>query len=504
MKPTSMSTNIAAKTTKGLAPKAVLTVLFLLLAICAVGATTSERSPRESKVARTAVQVRIGGTPSDGIVCFGMKLNSVVATAADGTTAPLVASPLSVEIMHWAGDSETVAVSSLPRGQYTQVTIQASDARTTSLDPVSGLLVTRRLSKIYKAVLSFTPALTVDANPVVFNFQISPEDIVNASMGKSATKNGSAMFRVNAVRVSTLGKQKPENGSVGRIVGSVTSVSSNSFTVQNGQTGTALTFGVTSSTQFRNGTLSTLSGLIVAVRGQSDKNGSLTALKVEVLENHQGLVMEGVVSDNIPNSSMVTLASQDGSGTGMKSSIVGIGVSVDMSENPNYVVDTNNIDMTGLQSLQFDGDSMVLGQHLQVQSMRGIRHDTNGNAALMVAETVRLEPQALIGSVANYQAGTAAGTASFDLVFATDASMRVINPFFYTMHVYQQRGTDVQSLSPGIGNGSAVRVWGLVFYSPLPQSGAVIRAAGRAVQLLGRHHEQPVFQMVAGRISSNQ
>ena len=180
------------------------------------------------------------------------------------------------------------------------------------------------------------------------------------------------------------------------------------------------------------------------------------------------MVTDGIVSGYIPDSNLVTLASQDGAGSGMKSSIVGSGISVDPSENPNFVVDAQDMDMTGLESLQFDANSLVLGQHVQVQSMRAIQRDSKGNVARVAPETIKLEPQTLTGTVANYQAGTTPGSFSFDLVFATNASANVLNPFFYTMHVYQQRGTDMQSLTAGISNGAKVRVWGLVFYSQLP------------------------------------
>jgi hypothetical protein len=186
----------------------------------------------------------------------------------------------------------------------------------------------------------------------------------------------------------------------------------------------------------------------------------------------------------------------------MKNSIVGSGVSIDLGDNPKYVVDSDDVDMSGMESLQFDQSSMVLGQHVQVRSLRGTRSDNHGNAALMAPESVRLEPQTLTGTVTNYQAGATAGTASFDLVFATNASYNVINPFFYTMHVYQQSATTLQT---AVSNGTVVRVWGLVFFSQLPENRSSIKAAGhRGVRLLGRQHDQPTFVMVAGRITGNQ
>jgi hypothetical protein len=407
--------------------------------------------------------------------------------------------------MHLAGDSEPVVLTRLPRGQYTDVVIAANGAQVTSLDSMTGLLVAKQISTTYNTTIHFQPALTVDASPVVLNLQVNPANMVNSvGVGNSGIRNLRQVFHIQATRMNASVQQKLAKRAADRIVGSVASISGWSLTVVNGQTGTALTFRIDGNTRFHNASLSTLHGLIVAVRGRANDAGLLVASDVEALENANGVVTDGVVSGYIPDSNLVTLASQDGAGSGMKSSIVGSGVSIDPSQNPNFVVDAQDIDMTGLESLQFDADSLVLGQHLQVQSMRAILRDSEGNAARVAPETVRLEPQTLTGTVSNYQAGPTPGTFTFDLVFATTASANVLNPFFYTMHVYQQRGTDMQSLPAGIGNGAKVRVWGLVFYSQLPEFSSSIKTTRvNVAHFQVREQREPAFIMVAGRINAN-
>jgi hypothetical protein len=370
MKATRTTADNLAATTKNLRTIWAAAIVLLLSVACGAEAIGSPRVPEtpEPRVERTAVQLRVAGIPSDGVICFELKLNSVIAKAADGTTTTLVSNPITVEVMHWAGNSEAVAVTSLARGRYTQIAIAATGARMTHLDAVTGLLVTNRLSTSYNTIIEFNPALAVGTTPVVLNLQVNPANIASTlGMGNSGITNASEMFRINATGVNTLGLQKPETGSVDRIVGSVTNISGRSLTLTDGQTGSLLTFSVHHNTRFYNASLSTLQGLIVAVRGRSAKDGSLVATDVEALESHTGAVMEGVASGYIPNSSVVTLASQDGSGKGMKSSVMGSGISVDPSNNPNFVVDTHDMDMTGMESLQFDIDSLVLGQHVQVQ-----------------------------------------------------------------------------------------------------------------------------------------
>ena len=504
MKTTKTSASTLQVVTKDLVLTLATAIVFLLSTVSGAAAASRRQPP----VKTTAVQLRIGGAPSDKIICFEMRLSSVIAMAADGTKTALVSNPINVEIVHLAGDSEPVAVTYLSQGQYTQVAIEATAARITYLDVQTNLLVTNQLATSYHATVHLKPLLTLDASPVVFNLQVNP-DVANAPrMANTASRNIDQVFRIDATRVNTSGPQKPENGRVNRIVGSVTNVSGRSLLLRDGQTGALLTFTVDNNTRYYNASFSTLPGLIVAVHGRSNKDGSLLARDIEALESNSGAVMEGVAGGYIPGSKSVTLASQDGSGAGMKSSIVGSGISIDPSNNPNFVVDAHDVDMTGLGSLQFDLDSLVVGQHLQVQSMRAIQHDSDGNAALVVPETVRLEPQALTGTVTNYQAGTTPGTFTFDLAFATDASWHVLNPFFYTMHVYVQPGTGLQNLPAGISDGSTVRVWGLVFYSHLPEAGSVTHsvktAPGGAVPMIAAPQDGPVFIMVAGRISGNQ
>jgi hypothetical protein len=484
------------------------TMLFMLLSVCGAAASAPKpvSKPEPKAVANTAVQLRIGGVPSDSVICFQMKLDSIMATNVNGAKASLLQAPVAVEIMHWAADSEVVAVSSLPQGQYSQIAITAQAAKVTSLNPVSGLLVTKTVATNYSTTIKFSPALIVGTSSVVLNLQVNPANILSATVLGGSTVNKAQLFHVGARQVNTLGSQQPQTGQVERIVGSVTSVSSNSVTVLNGQTGLSLTFATDSNTNFRNTSRSTLAGLIVSVRGRSNSNGSLVAKEIEALENQHGSVVNGIASGYIPNTQIVTLALQDGAGTGMKNTFVGAGVSIDPNQNPSFAIDTHDIDMTGMDSLTFDSSSLVLGQNLQVQSIRGTQNGANGNAVSLSSQTVTLEPQALIGKVSNYQAGETSGTASFDLVFATNAAFNVVNPFFYTMHVYQQRGTTLQGLSAELVNGQAVQVWGLVFFSQAPQGDMMssVKASGRrGVQLLGRRENQPAFIMVAGRISAN-
>src|ERR1700674_5987556 len=102
MKATRTSATNLEATTKSRGSSWVAAIVLLLSVACGAADVRPEKpAPR---VEKTAVQLRIAGVPSDGIICFEMKLNSVVAKAADGTTTTLVSNPIRVEVMHSAGD----------------------------------------------------------------------------------------------------------------------------------------------------------------------------------------------------------------------------------------------------------------------------------------------------------------------------------------------------------------------------------------------------------------
>ena len=292
-----------------------LVALNLVLLLSAVNgvAMSSPLSSREP-VEQTSVELRIGGVPSDGIICFKLNLSSVTAKGINGGMKALVSDPLTVEVMHLAGASEPVIFGSLPQGQYTDIVIAVNGARVTSLDPVTGLLVTKQLPANYNTTIHFQPALTVGADPVVLDLQVNPAQVANTiGMGNNGIRNSGHLFRIYATRFSASIRRKISKGAADRIVGSVTNISVRSLTVVNGQTGTALTFSVDRNTRFYNAGLSTLKGLIVVVHSRSDRNGFLVATDVEALENANGAVVDGILSGYIPNSNLLTLASQDGS-----------------------------------------------------------------------------------------------------------------------------------------------------------------------------------------------
>src|SRR5579863_585205 len=324
MKPTSLANRLQGIVSTVVSSSSTAALL-LLLFVCQAGGSSSKpvaptpvnanrraHLPGSRPIGNTRIQLRIGGMPSDSVISLQMKLDTIVATNANGSTVELLTNPVTVEIMHWAGDSEVVAISSLPWGRYTQITANAEVTEMTFVDPSSRQWVTGAPATKYNVTMEFNPSLTVAASPVVLNLQVNPASVLNATAPVGNVNILSAqVFRIAADTLSSTGLL-PETGKVERVVGLVTNVSSSALTVVDGQTGASLTFTVNSDTIFHNAPQSTLSGLIVAVRGSSNKDGSLMATEIEAFENRDGLVAEGITSGYIPDSPSVTTILQDG------------------------------------------------------------------------------------------------------------------------------------------------------------------------------------------------
>jgi len=125
------------------------------------------------------------------------------------------------------------------------------------------------------------------------------------------------------------------------------------------------------------------------------------------------------------------------------------------------------------------------GQQVEIESFDVLTlSDPDGNAALVLPWMVRLVPQTISGTVANYTPAT--GTATFDLELPTDGTsyLQLLNPSA-TVHVYQQAGTNLDVLT-GISNGQRVQVRGLLFCNDLndalQQGTNFVMVAGRVAK----------------------
>jgi hypothetical protein len=436
-----------------------------------------------AKPAPTPVQLRVSSAPSDKVTALQLTISAVSFQTTTGNTINLLTSPSSVEFAHLGLDSEPLLVSSMDPVTYKQVVITVTSSTVSYLR--GGIPVSKTVNRTFTSQVKFVPAMTVAyGTPTILNLQLDMSSTVVPGLNGNFNVN-KPVFRLVAMTVASPDSQKAENGRVDRVVGSVTSVSGSGFTIVDGQTGGTLHFDTDDSTQFINGGLSTLSGLITLVRGFTKTNGSLQASTVEVLESSTGIAIQGLITRGVSNTTQFLLVSRGGSGYRVSGSL-GSTVLADRGQSV-FVVDSQLTDMTGLDFLKFDSNSMLLGQNVQLQSMRQMQGGSLGTFGSLAADYIRLEPQSIRGVVANFQTGAQPGTASFDLLLPASGSsyLSALNPVLSKVHVYQQPGTDLQNLPNGILNGQSICLRGLLFFSVLPNS-----TSGRTAA------------MVAGRISN--
>jgi hypothetical protein len=435
--------------------------------------------------APTPVQLRISSIPSDNATALQLTISAISFVATDGSTADLVASPLSIEFKHLELDSEPLVVGSLYPLSYKKAVITVTSSTVSYLR--NGIPVRKTVDRTFTSVIRFIPPVIVEyGTPTVLNLELDMSSTIVAGLNGNF-RVARPVFRLAAMTAVSPELQKPESGRVDRVMGSVSSVSGSTFTILDGQTGATLTFDTDDNTQFINGGLSTLPGLITTVKGFTKPDGSLQASAVEVLESSMGIVIEGIATRRVPKTTQFLLVSQGGSGYQVSGSL-GSTVLADRAQSV-FIVDSQEIDMTGLSFLKFNSNSMLLGQNIQVQSIRQMQAGSLGAFGALAADYVRLEPQSITGVVTNYQAGAQLGTASFDLLLPTNGSsyLSVLNPGLFTVHVFQQVGTDLQNLPNGVSNGQSISLRGLLFFNVLPNS-----TSGRTAV------------MVAGRISCGQ
>jgi hypothetical protein len=205
---------------------------------------------------------------------------------------------------------------------------------------------------------------------------------------------------------------------------------------------------------------------IVNVEGVTRSDGTLFAEEVEGIENQAGAETEGLVTSVTGNpATSLGFLVDDGTGNGMDDTKVGASFTADVSglQASDYKLENGKVDFGGLQvggaSFPFDPTTIHAGQRVEVESINAMP----AIAGTVVADKLKLEQQAVNGTVSNFTTGSG-GAATFDLNLPSDGSSYLTILSGQTVvHVFQQPGTD--NKSGAVSNGSAVRVRGLLFWT---------------------------------------
>jgi len=408
----------------------------------------------------------------DSVISFSVGIGSpIVLTPANGGAAVNLAvpTPNRVELSHLAAKVEPLAIVNVPQGNYSTLTI-------TMLAPTVQIAGNPRNSNVFNGqnqtvTVNLNPAITIGSNPAILDIDVSASQslTVNPSSGIVNGINFTpTSFKITAGPVAAQALQQDNDGELEDESGMVSNVSGNSFNLSAGQSGAQLTYATDNTTLFDlplTGLSSTLNQL-VRVEGYTRSDGSLFATEVEPLGSDTGSEMQGwvvgVIVDPSGNVTSLLLATQDGNGNGMSTSMVGNGFTVDVSSLPPNKVDIarGRVDTSGLvvpgPNFPFDLSSLRGGQRVEVASANPLPVP----GATLVANRLKLKQQTVGGQVTAINGTSIPRTIVISL--APDSAARIdSHTTNATLTVYEQPGTDDQLSLISIGD--TIRVRGLMF-----------------------------------------
>lgn len=418
----------------------------------------------------TTAQIRIGDASANNVIGFEVSFGPgpLVVTLSTGQSVNLPVGTNRWELSHLAGKMEPLSNQPFPRGSVTSIQIPLSNAEVTFVDN-TGTIKKFSSSSAPTVTVNLSPALVIGATPTVVTLDINVASMLSIDAGGNVTAiNFSAPSFTFATKPigATEAEQQDENGEMEGVTGKVGAVNGTKFDLDAGQGGAAITFVTDNTTKFDDGlTLGTLLNKIVKVEGFTNTDGSVFAKEVELLTDSAtgGAEIEGIIT-SIPGpagGSTLGLLVQDGIGNSMDAAKVGTTLNIDITGFTNYTVDKGKVDMTGVGTGGFDGGHISKGQRIEVELKDGVPAP---DGTTTVPSQIKLEQQALTGTVANY--GTSVINPAgfqFDLNLPADSYLTLLTGAT-KVTVFQQAGTDMKVGT--IKNGDTVRVRGLLFFAP--------------------------------------
>ena len=457
--------SVRSATLKNWVSTTLAIVALAMTMACGGGSSTANNNNQPPPAGNAKAQVKIGDAAVDRIVAFEVTVGSPIMLTTSSGNLQIVLSSNRLELSHMSAKFEPLTLVNASQGTYTGATLAISNPELTFLDD-AGTAHTIQGSANQTINLTFNPAITIGSAPVVISVDVNLAHSVTTDQAGNITGfNFDASSFTFSTKAVASANQQDDDGELEDITGLVGSVSGSSFTLNVGQSGAQLTFNTDNTTQFSDGVTDVNSALnqIVKVEGVTKADGTLFASEVEGLENQNGAELEGVMTAMTGNpASSITVLAQDGIGGGMNSSKVGASFTADVS-GAQFKVNQGNIDTSGLGGIPgtpnfpFDAATLKAGQRVELESINAVP----AAAGTIVAEKVKLQQQAIQGTVSNLTAGSG-GAATFDLSLPSSSYLALLSGKT-SVHVLVQPGTDNKVGT--INNGSSVRVRGLLFWT---------------------------------------
>jgi Domain of unknown function (DUF5666)/Domain of unknown function (DUF4382) len=444
---------------------AVVMGLILSAAGCSGGSSSPSPNPGPGPSGQTATQVKMGDAPADRVVSFEVTVGPITMTPAGGSAVTVLSASRRLELSHLSGTNEPLALLNVPQGSYSSASITVSSPEVTFINS-SGVLVKLQPAFNQAISVSFNPALMIGTGASVINIDLNVANSLtfDAQGNITGVSLSASSFVISTAAVAAEDRQDHEDGELEDLTGLVTAVSGSSFTLTVGQNGASLSFSTDANTEFNDGaSLGTMLNTIVTVEGVTKSDGSLYAKEVEGIENETGVEAEGLITQIIGSpATQISFVADDGLGSGLDDSKVGTVLTADVS-GAQYKVNKGNIDTSGIGGLPsppdfpFDASTVHTGQRIEVESASSL------NGSSLVAEKVKLQQQAVVGTVSGLPGSTSAGPVTFTLTVAGDSAFAMLSGKTQ-ITVFWQPGTDLHDLS-SVNNGDTVRARGLVFFT---------------------------------------
>ncbi|MGA8042978.1 MAG: DUF5666 domain-containing protein [Terracidiphilus sp.] len=441
------------------------TALVFVLAGCGDDGSSTPITP----AATTPLQVNMGDAPADWLLSFSMNVSSMSLTTSSGETVSVASSATPVEMIHRLGTMEAIAQIAAPRGTYTSASLNIASCTFAYKDPNTHALMYKTINGPINASVPLGSNISVGDTPLALNFDLD--------LQHSLTSDGSGAFQFAPQFHIATGAPSGGNGNSGnsvnarhggmyQMMGVVTGVSSDSFSMKTSQATNNFTFRIATQTQFHGRVanmagLATGMGVLVTATLQSD--GSYQAQHVRATMNSGGAMGGGVIInvDAVPATAL-TLVMQNGAGASVNTDYLSKTLLVHLTDSTKYEIDSDRVSLTGLPFQPvFDASNVYAGQTVvpYTDGVVAVISSCDPACGEMTASTVRLHERGIRGTTD--VAINPGVVTSFTLTLPTDCAFTALTGATQIL-VYQQAATNVED-STAIAAGTMVRVHGLLF-----------------------------------------
>lgn len=432
-------------------PSVALVLTASLLAGCTAYGGAGMSSPPPGGGASAIMN--ISDAPADRVIVFEVTVNAVTFVRSDDAKYSVLAGAHRVEVTHLSGTAEPLSLPNLPQGIYKSVTVDLSDPEVVYIDNAGNKVVKELPSATFSINVPLNPNVSIGNTPPVLTLDVDAAASVSID---SVTGNVTVNPALSIVQgqIGAQNEKDPEDGDFEHVIGQVTNVSANSFTISLAGSDAPVTFQTNTSTEFEgaNDTSALPLGSTLRVEGHALADGTVLATEVEVLSMN-GTEVEGLITATT-GSPVATfdVVVQDGTGGAMDESELGSTKTVTVGNNTRFRVDSGSINLGGLNLPTFSASSLRKGQRVEVET------ESAQNGANFTADTVKLEQQSLVGAVTN------ASSSQFSLMVANDSAFNLLTGKT-TLTVFTPAGTEFKN-GVAVTNGAVIRLRGLVFFDP--------------------------------------